>query len=433
MKKIFKYHLWSEAESNNQNTTVNTGVGDSSAAIPSAPSQEPPVDSPIPGGDDGSQPEIPDNDDPTQQQAEPELNPELPEDNDSDFITWKNEFYKLAVGGDVQKMMDSIGEIRDNEGYKASEKKFIEDNYRILLLRQDANFDKLSKEIRRNLKQSINTENPGTSLIQVINTYGEPNPIFNEILLKLPGFYGEKAEIHRKFIAALTGSVQVGGGASKPDLLFNEKEYSINISTRIASKFGEINLGKWVLQEDDPSSFLSDPEMERLQEGSPEERRALTHRIVFESIASKFEKRAFIIHVIDEKGDIHSIGCDLGDCMKSAYKEGVLFVKTDNSKDAEIMIDSKGEIVPITNMSIFTRINTGELNDEGKSQKQKVPFIENRDGMLYLVADDKTLENVSQKTSGIYYKKTPYMGSYIELNNIQRCIPSPVEQIMRRC
>lgn len=423
--------MWAEAESNNQNATVNTGGLDSPPGVP-----------PMPGG----QGEVPTDPmaDPTAQDPsmgedgqpalEPEIQPDMPEDGDNtDFITWRNEFYKLAVVGNVSKMMDSIGKIRDNEGYKASEKKFIEDNYRILLARQDANFDKLSKEIRRNLKQSINTENPATSLIQVINTSGEPNPIFNEMFLKLPGFYGEKGEIHRKLIAVLTGSIQVGGGASKPDLLYNETEYSINISTRIASKFGEINLGKWTLQEDDPKKFLSEPELDRLQEGSPEERRALTHRVVFESIADRFEKRAYIIHVIDEKGDIHSIGCDLGDCMKSAYKEGILFVKTDNSRDAEIMINSKGEQIPITTMSIFTKIDSGNLDDQGKSQKQKVSFIENRDGMLYLTADATTIESISQKTSGLYYKKTPYMGSYIELNSMQRCIPSLVQQLMSRC
>jgi hypothetical protein len=357
----------------------------------------------------------------------------MPEQDDEvEFTSWRNEFYKLAIQGDTGKMLDAINEIR-NHDLKASQTKFVEDNFQICLLRQDANFDKVSKSIRKAIKTDLDQENPATSIMQIITQELDPNPVLIEIIIKLFGFHGLKGELHRKFIAALTGSVQVGGGGNKEDLVFNEKDYSINISTRVASDFGEINLGRWSLQDDDTSKFLSEPEVARLQDGSPEERKALVHRVVMESIADKFKTRAFIIQVIMEDGNVYSIGWDLGESLKAAFKEGKLIVKSDISSDADITIDESGELIPLKNLGIYAKTTDSQINDDGESEESESPFIENRSGTLYLVADLDTMNSIGTNLTGMVFQNKPFSGSPVEFKNLTRCIPSLTELLLRRC
>jgi hypothetical protein len=387
----------------------------------------------IPQANPGDQKSMSDNDKaPDQGQLDPN-SPDMPEENDEvEFNSWKNEYFKLAVQGDTDKMLDSIDTIR-NHDLKASQTKFVEDNFQILLLRQDANFDKVSKSIRRSIKTDVDKDHPGVSMMQIISQELDPNPVLSEILVKLFGFHGLKGELHRKFLAALTGSVQVGGGASKEDIVFNDKDFSINISTRMASDFGEINLGKWSLQDDDTHKFLAEPEVARLQEGSPEERKALIHRVVMSSIAEKFKKRAFLIHVVSETGNVYSIGWDLGDSLQSAYKEGKLIVKSDDSDDADVSINEAGELVPLKNLGIYAKMPDSEIGDNGETEEKTVPFIENRSGTLYFVADMDTMNSMGGNLAGMSFQNKPYTGSPVEFKNLTRCIPSMTELLLRRC
>src|SRR5690606_40931921 len=60
--------------------------------------------------------------------------------------------------------------------------------------------------------------------------------------------------------------------SNEENIIFNETEYAIKIPTRFGSQWGEMQLGSWSLREDDPERYLSDPELKRLQGGSPEEK-----------------------------------------------------------------------------------------------------------------------------------------------------------------
>jgi hypothetical protein len=53
-------------------------------------------------------------------------------------------------------------------------------------------------------------------------------------------------------------AVQVGSGGLNEDLIFNQKDYSIKISTRLNSKFGSIDLGRWFMTADEPEKYLSE-------------------------------------------------------------------------------------------------------------------------------------------------------------------------------
>ncbi len=358
--------------------------------------------------------------------------PDMPEEGgNADFVQWKKDFFNLSIIGDIDKLIESIKPMRElaPDALEASQKRFISDNWDVLLIRQDANFAKASKEIRKNIKTSIDQQNPAVSIIQMISQTLAETPMLQEMLVKLIGFGGAKSDIHRKFIAALTGSVVVGGGGSKEDIIFTDSEYSVNISTRFASDFGEINLGKWNLIATDVDR-LTDPEQTRLQEGSPEERKALLHRVILESLSDKFEKRAFIMHVVDSHGTAFAVGWDLGDSVLAAYKAGTLIVKTDSdSSENTVQVGKDNTLIPLANIGLFTSVPDGEQDDSGNPSEQEEAFIENRNGILYLTANIDTMNKVGPNLSGMNFSNVPFNG---DLKSLMRSVPATIEMISRR-
>jgi hypothetical protein len=358
--------------------------------------------------------------------------PDMPHhEEDKDFEEWRNEFFKLAIKGEAQEMIDSCKKMRDRH-LDASQDKFVNDNLHIGWFRQDANIDKLSKAVRKLLKQQIDKNYPSTSLMQHIVTSMDEQPDLYEVFHKLPGFYGMKGDLHRKFLAAILGAVQIGGGGSREDLVYNEKDYSVNISTRVSTEWGELSLGKWGIQIDDPERFLEEPELARLKDGAPEEKTVLRHRIVLSSIAERFKTRSFLIHVINPDGTIHALGWDLGDSIMASYRAGKLVVRTKSSEAAEAMIDDDGNIIPISDLTIRYVKETGKRDDTGAPYKHEVEFMERIDGMLYLTAELETVREMSN-LQGVFFHEIPFNGNPSDLKSLKRCVPSVSELVLRKC
>jgi hypothetical protein len=387
--------------------------------------------------DQGAGPPQP-SDQPQQQQDNVEDDPSMPEADPKatqpqDFEQWRHDFLELSIKGDVEEMLSSINHIRSVEGLEFSQKKFIEDNFQILLYRQDPAIAKATKEIRNLIKQDLDRTNPGTTVMQHIAAALEKDPILSQVFIKLGGMYGLKGELHRKFIAAITGSVQVGVGASREDLIYCEKEYTINLSTRFATQFGEINLGKWSLKSDDPQRYLTEPELDRLNDGAPEEKQTLRRRIILESIGDKFKQRAFIINIVSTDGTVHYLGWDLGDSLLAAYKEGKVIVRGKQNESKDAMISDTGDIITLVDVDIVFVRETGEVDEDGKPEMVEVPFLTRRDSVLYLDADLDTLKTAASSLSGMFFNASPYNGNPEELDTIARCIPSLSEMLGRRC
>jgi hypothetical protein len=358
--------------------------------------------------------------------------PDMPEQkDDKDFEDWRNEFFKSSIKGESQELVDACKKVRD-EDLDPTQRKFVEDNLQISWFRQDPNIDKLSKEVRRLLKQQIDKNYPSTSLMQHMVNSMDKQPTIYEAFYKLPGFYGMKGDLHRKLIAAILGAVQIGGGGSREDLVFNEKDYSINISTRFSTEWGEISMGKWGVQVDDPERFLEEPELARLKDGAPEERTVLRHRIVLSSIAERFKTRAFLMNVVNPDGSIHCLAWDMGDSLMSGYRDGKLVVRTKSSEAAEAIIDDDGNVIPITDLTIRYVKETGKRDDTGAPYKHEVEFMERINGMLYLTADVETIREMSNM-QGVYFHEIPFNGNPSDLRGFQRCVPSLTELLMRKC
>lgn len=360
--------------------------------------------------------------------------PDMPDDDEEkSFDQWQKEFFELSIKGDPSEMLLSMKSVREQD-LMASQKKFIDDNFQICMYRQDANIAKASKEIRALIKEDINTAYPGTTIMQHITKVLEKEPVLQQNLIKLTGFYALKGELHRKFLAGLLGAVQVGGGnRNTEDLIFSDVEYTTNISTRFYTQFGDINLGAWELKETDPEEILSEPEMERLEEGSPEEKQVLRRRIMMESISQEFDKRAFIVHIVAPDGTIFSLGYDLGTSMLAAYEEGKLVLRSQKNETRNAQINAEGDIIPIIDIDILYVKPTGEVDEHGKPEMTEVPFIKRRDSVLYLSADADTLRDATNSMSGIFFREVPYPGNPSDIKVLQRCIPDLAEMLNRRC
>jgi hypothetical protein len=359
--------------------------------------------------------------------------PDMPADRDSpDFEQWKNLYFKESIKGDTQKLIDLINQVRDLD-LDSYPRKFVEDNLQVQFLRQHANIDKASKEIRKLLREELDQNNPSVSVVNHISDTLQQMPELNNIFIKLGGTLGMKGDLHRKFIAALVGGVQVGSGGNNEDVIYNEKEYSIRISTRFNAKFGKLDIGKWAMREDDPERYLSEPELRRLEEGSPEEKDVLRRRVVMESIAETFKTRAFIANVVGSDGTIYTLGWDLSNSLRSAYTDGKLVVRTVESDRAEAMIDDNGAIIPFVEIKILYAKETGNTDENGKPETEEHPFMVREDGMLFLTADLNIMREAASSFSGIVMKELPYPGNPSDLKILSRCVPSAPEIIMRNC
>lgn len=359
--------------------------------------------------------------------------PDMPnEGDDMDFERWKNLYYKESVKGDTQKLLDLILQVRDLD-LDTYPRKFVEDNLQVQFLRQNANIDKANKEIRKKIREELDHNNPSVSLVNHITGVLQTMPELNNVFIKLAGLHGLKGDLHRKFLAAIIGGVQVGSGGNNEDVVFNDKDYSIRISSRFNARWGLVDVGKWSLREDDPERYLSEPELRKLEEGSPEEKEVLRRRVVLESIAEAFKKRAFIAHVVGTDGTVYTLGWDIANSLRSAYTDGKLIVKTSTGENAEAMIDDQGAIIPFVEIKIMYEQETGQTDENGRPEMAEHEFLTRRDGMLFLTATMQILREAASSFQGIVLKETPYQGNPSDLKSLSRCFPSATEQLLRFC
>lgn len=420
-----------------QDWLVSEEMPDMSQAQPAPqtmPQQQPPEQMPQQNAPDpnigNSQPPQ----EPTDISGDPAI-PDMPEEksNVEDFEVWRNQYLKESIKGDTQKLTEMLGMVRDKPDLTPYQTKFVEDNWDIQLLRQNANIDKASKDIRRNLKDQLDRNNPATSVVNHMTAVLDTQPFLNNIFIKLKNYRSFKGDLHRKFVSALLGGVQVGSGGSAEDVIVNEKEYSILISTRFNSDWGDVVIGNWSLKDDDADRYLSDPEKKRLQDGSPEEREVLKKRIIVESIASLYNDRAFVIGVVADDGTIYTLGWDITTSLRGAYTEGKIVIKLKTSDDSEAMITEDGNIVPLMDLDIFYTKETGQQKENGQPEIEEIPFIERKNGNLILKANLKTIQNASQTLQGMVFKETPYNGNPSDLQVLSRCVMSAHDLIMKQC
>ena len=379
------------------------------------------------GPGDGHTPEDDISDDP----QTPEMPDDFDDEGEADFEVWKKQYFEESIKGDPDVLLKMLKQVRDRE-LEPSQRKFVEDNIQVQYLRQHANVFKISDEVRKLLKKQLDHNNPATSVVEHLTMVVQKDLYINEVFIRLNGLTGTKGDYHRKFISALLGAVQVSSDTSKAGIIMNEADYAIKLSTRYNSEWGEVNLGKWTLKEDDAQRYLSEPELRKLEEGSPEEKDVLRRRIVMESIAERYKERAFVVNVTATDGTIYWLGWDIHTCLKAAYTEGKLVVRTRHSDNSEAMIDDDGNIVPLLDLNIYYTQDTGQMDADGKPDTEELEFLERRDGMLFLTANMNVVKNAATALQGMNFKEIPYMGNPSDIPNIMRNVPTATEVLMRQ-
>jgi hypothetical protein len=384
---------------------------------------QPPADAP----DEGQSP-------PEDVSGDPEA-PDMPEERgeERDFEVWKSNYFKESIKGDASKLMEMISPLRNREGLEPYQRKFVDDNWNVQLIRNNANVAEASKQIRKAIRDQLDRSNPATSVVNHVFNTLQTVPTLNETFIRMMGYTGNKGELHRKFVAALTGSVQVSSSPDKENVIFNEKEYSIKMSTRLNSEWGEVALGSWSLREDDPERYLSEPELRRLSEGSPQERDVLRRRVVIESIAKHFDEQAFLINVVSDDGTIYHLGWDMSNALRGAYAEGKVLVKTVKSENSEAMISDDGEIIPMVDLKIYFVKETEEQDEQGNPRMEEIEFMERRHGTLFLTAGLVTIREAASAMQGTDFKETPYQGNPSDLKALKKCVYSAHDMLMRQC
>ena len=402
--------------------------GTEGGGIPSTPIQNPnqpnPMEAPKPVGATGPKMAAP-------------IAPDMPEkesdeQQDASFQMWKSKFFRESVKGDVNALLDSCMAMR-NKDLDTYPRKFIEDNIQILFLRQNANIDKASQAIRKAVREQLDHNNPCVTLIQSVVQTVQPMPELSNIFIKMLGLYSTKADYHRKYVASLLGAVQVGSGGNNEDLIFNQRDYSIRISTRMNGKFGMLELGNWYMDSNDPSKFLSESELEMMENGSPDEKNMLRKRVILESIADNFQMRSFFMNVVEQNGTNYFIGADFANALRDGYNEGKLVVKNIINDYSESFFDSEGQLVTLPDIKIMYNTNTGKINNEGEPVVIENEFITRRDGVLFLTASLDTIKEASSAFQGIVVKEIPYVGNPSDINTLVRCVPSSPEVLLRNC
>lgn len=368
-----------------------------------------------------------------QEVEEPET-PDIPEIKaKKSYETWHKEFMKASLRGDAGELIDMLMQVADRN-LSSPQDKFIKDNLNIQLYRQNSDIAKASKDIRKNIKDRLDKNNPSTSLISHITSVLDTVPQLYEVYLKIKAYGGYKGELHRAFMAALLGAVQVSSGAKDTsDLVYADKEYTVNISTKCNSDWGFVPLGNWDVRTDDSDKYLEKPELQRLRHGSPEEKDVLRRRIIMESICDKFKERAYIINVINEEGTICHLGIDLDSCIKGGYTDGKIVIKTKISEESRAMITDEGKIVSFLDTHIYLTRDTGEQNNDGSPEVEELPFIENRNGGLFLTASLKTLKLAASTLQGVILKETPYNGNPSDLKVISKCAYTIHDLLVKKC
>lgn len=427
--KNYIMEAWLEAEipgmdqpfGNQAGGTVDPSIGNTGPQPTEAPT-EPPVE------------QQPAEQEPEDISGDPQI-PDMPQEKErvEDFEVWKNEYLRESIKGDAAKLIDLLHKVRHNDSLAASQSKFIDDNLNIQMARENSDIARASKDIRKNIKEQLDRNNPATTVVNHMSGVLATIPALNNIFIKLRGYNAIKGELNRKFIASLIGGVQVGSDSDKPDLIYNEKEYAIELSTRCNAEWGDVVLGHWTMLEDDAERFLSSSEIKRMSEGSPEEKDAMRKRLVIESMAQKFETRAFVVTVVTNDGTIYLLGWDISGSLKAAYSEGKIKVKLKASDNSEAFFTDEGKLMAYQDLDVVYTKETGKQNDDGSPEVEELPFIDKINNQLILKADLQTIRDASNSMQGISLKEVPYNGNPSDLQVLTRCVFSFHDLIMRKC
>lgn len=280
----------------------------------------------------------------------------------------------------------------------------------------------------------------GTELMSIFSNEIDRYEMVKDVLQKLPSFYSMKADLFRKTIASLMNAVQIGSGGTLEDLFIpiGENGVGIKVCTRFYTMFGNIQIGKWSVQFNDPENFLSDVELEKLtNSGSPEEKEILRKRVVIESLSENFKDKVYVVMIVNPNtGQRHEIGFNFSELVKDGWKNGYIsvdFKASVGEGSAGVKVD--GELIDLQEIHIsYVKTSVDKLDEEGMPSKELIDLLELKNEQLYLtISQEEFINFVNDAQAGIFYSSKEFDRGPEELKKVQRCVPDIKEIVLRQC
>jgi hypothetical protein len=457
---------------------------------PESAEQTPGTQTPMPGaGPVESEPEP---------EEIPEETPESEIEPAINFDEEKIDYMDLAVQSKYGEMTDKLLEMRDIPGLTPGQYKFIEDNIQVLSLARDVDFAEARKKIYKQIKDSIGqlaepaeeqpaeeepTESPvpeqepesipapespeqvppkegidnsdlktisegneelgeisGVEIYSIISEEIERYEEIKNSMIKLPSFYSMKADLYRKMICAVSNGVQIGSGGTLEDIFIPLAEGGVGVKlcTRCYTDFGNIEIGEWSVKFNDPEKYLAEEELEKLNvSGSPEEKEILRKRVVIESVADKFTDKVYIILIVSpEDGSRTEIGFNFSKLLKQGWQNGIISVEFKaNIGKGQAAIDVDGQLIDLQDIIIdYIHENPDELDEEGRPVKEKIEFIRQKSGSLYVTITREEFDLfINESVEGLFHQTKHPEFDKGQLTVIQRCVPDIKEILLKQC
>lgn len=336
-----------------------------------------------------------------------------------DFDDFREEYIDLSVNAKPDDLLDKLDDLQGIIDLGPKEKKFVSDNLHILLLMKEQEIYEASRKLHH-------IEDPLDLIGQLSDVLNRAETL-RDVILKLPSFFGMKPDLYRKFFAALIGGVQIGGGGTVEDVVLSPtKGQRLLFSTRFYTLFGSIHLVPWSLGSEDADLYLRDAERERMEKGSPEEKKILLKRVFLQSISQTLEGRVFVICVVNRAtGKRTDIAIRLDQFLTDGYERGILQVDIEEDPDVLVILPT-GEETQVGKL-VVRFVNPDEPNSEA------IRFLELKQSMIHLVADEGVIEDAINSIGAGYFSRNEYEGTPEELETTQKCVPTLQEMLLKRC
>lgn len=345
---------------------------------------------------------------------------------DSDFYEFMVAYLETAMGKFYNEPDVLRGSLdvayRHIKKMTPSQRNFIEINRSTASLLEETIFLNIQKSIVKSIRED--------TLWETMYDFFDSIPEMNAAIQRLPMLGPDKNNLYRQIGAALTRGVVVPG-VQGGEVLFFDKEKEIKRSIFQAySDWGYMKLGKINIKRDSLKEYLTGDEIQKIEKGSPEEKRVLRNRLVIEAIASQLGGITYSILVIDpDSGNWDALTFD-SEWFRSAYEAGqITVIESFEDPDGNLYIDDDYDLVSVNNWGIALLSNEDRAeNQTGERVVVKNP-IAVLDGTDFIFTISKeNAKKLEMDVREFLWKQ----GDVESLREIQKKIPNAKEKIMKR-
>jgi hypothetical protein len=188
----------------------------------------------------------------------------------------------------------------------------------------------------------------------------------------------------RQLIAAMSGSVIVpsamGGEIRMPTGAKSEGEF-LTIEAQAYYDTTWMCIGTVSLNNDSQEDYLYADEINRMETGSPRDKKTLRARMVIEAINDQINSNYYYVMNLDVHGKIHRTMIFKPSIFKDAYEKGLIdIVESENDSASWIGVDRNGNVASLLSWTMVRFLDKVEIDsrtNEIRTQAIEIGLIEN--------------------------------------------------------